>query len=126
MSKREDGASSGEPEAREGLTVEAPNRPAHDVVLRFWLVVTRGPDAGATFTSSGERAVVGTHEGADFVLHDETVSRFHCEIDRATGAAIARDLGSRNGTVVDGVHVEAAHLRDGATLTLGRTELRFE
>jgi two-component system response regulator GlrR len=111
-----------------GLTVtnDPDGRPTHAVVERFWLVVVKGPDAGATFTSAGERAVVGTHESAELVLHDETVSRFHCEIDRSTGTAVARDLGSRNGTVVDGVSILAAHLRGGSTITLGRTELRFE
>ena len=115
-------------EAAAASTVTAvPGKGAtHAVVQRFWLVVTKGPDAGATFTSAEERAVIGTHESADFVLHDETVSRFHCEIDRSGGAAVVRDLGSRNGTVLDGVSVLAAHLRGGATLSFGRTELRFE
>jgi two-component system, NtrC family, response regulator GlrR len=106
-------------------TVDGPARHEHEV-QRFWLVVTQGPDAGATFTSAGERAVIGTHESADLVLKDETVSRFHCEIDRSGGAAVARDLGSRNGTAIDGVAVVAGYLREGSTLLVGRTELRFE
>jgi transcriptional regulator with PAS, ATPase and Fis domain len=108
------------------VTADPGERPTHAIVQRFWLSVVKGPDAGATFTSAGERAVIGTHESADMVLHDETVSRFHCEIDRSTGTAVVRDLGSRNGTVVDGVSVLAAHLRGGSTLSFGRTELRFE
>src|SRR5262245_38577503 len=86
---------------------------AHVHVQQFWLVVTAGPDAGATFTSSAERAVLGTHESADVLLHDETVSRFHCEISVAQGKITIRDLGSRNGTRVNGVSVLAAYLRDG-------------
>jgi two-component system response regulator GlrR len=108
------------------LPIDPDERPTHAVVPRFWLVVSKGPDTGATFTSAGERAVIGTHESADFVLHDETVSRFHCEIDRSAGTAVVRDLGSRNGTVVDGVSILAGHLRGGSTLSFGRTELRFE
>jgi transcriptional regulator with PAS, ATPase and Fis domain len=107
-------------------TADPEERLTHTTVQRFWLVVTKGPDAGATFTSAGERAVVGTHESADFILRDETVSRFHCEISRATGPAVARDLGSRNGTIVDGVSILAGHLRDGCTISLGHTDLRFE
>src|SRR5262249_45092434 len=37
-----------------------------------------------------------------------------------------RDLGSRNGTLIDAVPVREAYLRPGAVLTLGRTQLRFE
>jgi predicted component of type VI protein secretion system len=98
----------------------------HKEVQRFWLTVTAGPDAGASFTSSGERSVIGTHESADLVLHDDTVSRFHCEIDLSSGQPVLRDLESRNGTVVNGLSVLAAHLRDDALLRLGRSELRFK
>jgi transcriptional regulator with PAS, ATPase and Fis domain len=93
---------------------------------RFWLVVTSGPDAGERRASTGERVVVGTHETADLILHDETVSRFHCEVEIAEDRAVLRDLESRNGTVVDGVNVLGAHLKDGSTITVGRTTMRFE
>jgi DNA-binding NtrC family response regulator len=53
------------------------------------------------------------------------VSRFHAEIEVTGGRAILRDLDSRNGVLVDGVPVLQAALRDGAVLTLGRTQLRF-
>ena len=39
---------------------------------------------------------------------------------------LVKDLGSRNGTAVDRVPVLEAPLRDGALLTLGRTQLRFD
>src|ERR1700733_10080174 len=95
------GPPDGDEAAAGALTVTAhpDERPTHAGVHRVWLVVGKGPDTGAPFTSAGERAVIGTHESADFVLHDETVSRFHCEIDRSTGTAVGRDLGSRTGTV---------------------------
>jgi two-component system, NtrC family, response regulator GlrR len=99
---------------------------ARATVQRFWLVVTAGPDAGASFTSGKERAIVGTHSSSDFVLKDDTISRFHCEIDPSGKRPLIRDLGSRNGTQVNGVSVVGAHLRDGSLIRLGRTELRFE
>jgi transcriptional regulator with PAS, ATPase and Fis domain len=89
-------------------------------------MVTAGPDSGKAATSAGERAVIGTHETADLVLTDRTVSRFHCEITLSEGKAVLRDLGSRNGTLVDGVSVMQAHLRSGSSLTLGRTQVRFD
>src|SRR5258706_14949341 len=101
-----------------GTEVDPTDR-AHALVDRFRLVVTSGPDKAKSFVSSGERSVIGTHESADFRLTAETVSRFHCEIDTRTGKAVLRDLGSLNGTFVDGVSVLAANLQPSARITLG-------
>jgi transcriptional regulator with PAS, ATPase and Fis domain len=99
----------------------------HALVKRFSLRVLAGPDAGAICTPESEHVAIGTHPSADLVLRDPTVSRFHCRITRgASGRAVVRDLGSRNGTLVQGVAVIEAPLPDtGATLTLGHTQLRF-
>jgi two-component system response regulator GlrR len=94
-------------------------------VRRFLLRVTAGPDAGTCHTASG-RVVVGTHPSANVQLADPTLSRFHCEIEIVEGRALLRDLGSRNGTFVDGVSVLQAHLRPGAILTLGKSQVRFD
>jgi DNA-binding NtrC family response regulator len=96
------------------------------VVQRFWLLVVDGPDSGATFTSAGERTVIGTYDAADLVLHDSTVSRFHCEIVSGPGRLVLRDLGSLNGTRVNGVAIGAAILASGATVSVGRTQIRFD
>jgi transcriptional regulator with PAS, ATPase and Fis domain len=118
----------GDPAADDSRTTSAvKDRPAdHASVQRFWLRVLTGAQAGTTYHSEAEIVVIGTHDSADFVLEDETVSRFHCEIEVQGGRATVRDLGSRNGTLVDGVSVKEAWLHAGATLTLGTAELRFE
>ena len=90
------------------------------------LRVLEGPDAGATFAARRTPLVLGSGDGCDVVLHDRTVSRFHCEITVDAGHLVVRDLGSANGTTVDGVRVLAAHLRSGATLVLGTTKLVFD
>ncbi len=100
--------------------------PSHALLKGFSLTVRHGADAPAKFESKGERAVVGTHEAADLVLHDPTVSRFHCEISVSDGKVTLRDLESTNGTTVNGVSVLHAHLEPGATIGIGRTELGFE
>jgi len=74
----------------------------------------------------GVRTTIGTSELADVRIDDRTVSRLHCEILVDRGRARIRDLGSRNGTLVDGVEIQDAFLRDGATIKLGSHELRFE
>src|SRR5262249_9418455 len=95
-----------------GLDIEVSDQ-SHALLQRFRLVVAAGPDAGANFVSTGERSVIGTHESADLRLADPTVSRFHCEIDPTSGRPIVRDLGSLNGTVVNGVSILVAHLQEG-------------
>jgi two-component system response regulator GlrR len=87
-------------------------------------VIDHDRDA-APFLFAAERMVIGADPKADLVIDDPAMSRFHCEIRIADGAAIVRDLGSRNGTRVDRVPVIEAPLRDGALLELGRTRLRF-
>jgi transcriptional regulator with PAS, ATPase and Fis domain len=101
-------------------------RPTVRVVGRFRLRVEAGPDAGLEWTSAGGRAVLGTEPSAHVTLKDRTVSRFHCEIVLGDDGPVVRDLGSRNGTLVQGVNVLAARLAPGALLTLGDTRVRFE
>ena len=93
---------------------------------RFRVAVMSGVDAGKQATSAGERVVIGAHESATLVLSDNLISRFHCEIAIEDGRAIVRDLGSKNGTWVDGLSVIVAHLGERAVLTLGTTRLQFE
>ena len=82
-------------------------------------------DEARAFASTSDRAVIGTHESCDVALADRTVSRFHCEIVVRDGRAHLRDLGSKNGTLVDGVSVVEAHLDDGARIAVGQTTMRF-
>lgn len=74
----------------------------------------------------GTRCAIGAHESNDLRLTDTKVSRFHCEIVVDGAEARLRDLGSRNGTTVDGVRVVEAFLRSGSTIRIGATTLRFD
>jgi len=94
---------------------------------RLTIVATDQPALLATSHAfARERLTVGADPRADFVIADPSLSRFHCEVRLVDGATFVRDLGSRNGTFVDRVPVLDAPLRDGAVLTLGRTQLRFD
>ena len=118
--------SSGQPP--DARATESLTRTAADtgLVRRFTLRQLERLGDAAPFTSSSERTVAGTHESADLVLQDPAVSRFHFEIAMGPRGASIRDLGSLNGTSVNGVSVLHAHLRDGAVIEVGRTRLRFE
>ena len=60
------------------------------------------------------------------MLHDPTISRFHCEIGWVDAHVAIKDLGSLNGTTVNGVFVERGRLAGGETLRVGNTAVRFE
>jgi hypothetical protein len=69
--------------------------------------------------------VLGRGDDADVVLDDPGVSRRHAEIRVTTDGphlvATLHDLGSTNGTFVDGERARVVHLAEGSTITLGRT-----
>lgn len=69
--------------------------------------------------------VVGRALDADIVLDDPGVSRRHAEIHLIDGRARVIDLGSTNGTFVDGERVHAGDLTEGSTITVGRTRIVF-
>ncbi len=114
----------GDPTATSPPTTELPSAPAAIRAVR--VEVVSGPDAGACLRGAGERVVIGTHRTADLVLSDRTVSRFHLELAIDGDAVQLRDLGSRNGVLLDGVELEAARLRHPAIVTIGQTELRID
>ena len=107
------------------VPVEQPARD-HALVRRFRLRVVDGEDRKAVFTPAAERTVIGTHASADFVLRDQTVSRFHCELFLGDGGVRVRDLDSRNGTRIGGLAIADAHLAGPATLELGNTRVKIE
>src|SRR4051794_3063780 len=65
--------------------------------------------------------VVGSAEEAELTLNVPCVSRRHCVIEPLDERVIVRDLGSTNGTLVNGVRVAHAELRPGVVLTIGTT-----
>ena len=94
-------------------------------VQTFTLSILEGPEAGSSWTSQSDRTAIGSHGSNDLALTDRTVSRFHCEICLEPSGPVVIDLGSRNGTYVDGVRIKEAWLRDGSTLRIGKTALSF-
>jgi two-component system response regulator GlrR len=73
-----------------------------------------------------ERMVLGSSADVGVVLHDAAVSRLHLELDPRADGLWVRDLGSRNGTYLDGVHVIHACAPPGALLRVGNTQIRIE
>jgi len=65
------------------------------------------------------RVVVGRSRDADFRLDDPNISRRHAVVYWEDGQAFAKDLGSTNGTLLNGRPIESSTLEDGDVLTLG-------
>ena len=59
------------------------------------------------------------------MLSDPSVSRRHAVIRKNQHGYAVYDLGSANGTIVDGVKLSGRSLRDGDTIDLGATVLKF-
>ena len=89
------------------------------------LVVVRGPNAGARFLLDRDRTTVGRHPDCEIFLHDVTVSRRHSEIHRDGNDFELRDLGSLNGTYVNGERTDQRVLESGDELQIGRFKLLF-
>jgi ABC transport system ATP-binding/permease protein len=75
---------------------------------------------------TGSRLVMGRDPANDLVLSDPNVSRFHAELVRRAEHVEVVDLGSRNGTRVDGRLTERAVLEDGAVLGIGAYRIVFD
>ncbi len=68
---------------------------------------------------------IGRERHNHMVVDDPLVSRRHCQIRRGDGEFILEDLGSVNGTFVNGQRIHRHVLRSGDVIRLGRTELTF-
>jgi Protein of unknown function (DUF3662)/FHA domain len=77
-----------------------------------------------TFQLSRAVTRIGRGMDADIKIDDPGVSRHHAEI-RVGSDVILRDLGSTNGTYVNGMLIAEQPLRDGAVITIGSTNLTF-
>jgi len=91
---------------------------------RCALVVLSGKERGRERVIAGDLFRVGKAPDNDLVLDDATVSRAHCEIIRETKGYLLRDLGSTNGTLLDGAEIKEAYLKPGAVITVGNVELK--
>lgn len=89
------------------------------------LIVRRGPNVGARFLLDKDQTVSGRHPEADIFLDDVTVSRQHAEFVRHGMSFEVRDLGSLNGTYLDGVLIDQALLHEGAEVQVGKFRMTF-
>jgi ABC transport system ATP-binding/permease protein len=91
----------------------------------MWTLETNDPSVDSvTFRlPPGSVKTIGRSSGAEFIVDAALVSRLHCQLTATADALQVKDLGSTNGTFVNGRRVKAAELREGDKLSVGRLEL---
>jgi diguanylate cyclase (GGDEF)-like protein len=90
---------------------------------RPYLIVLAGPNVGEMYPVEGVESFVGRGTNATIRLGDDSISRRHVRIVVDGNDVRIEDLGSANGTILNGERVAAAPLRDGDKIQLGSTTI---
>lgn len=116
-----------------GLEVDPSLSPGMFLVSGTFKEVEGGGAVGSLVLSDGSRVpiadrpvTIGRMADCAVVLTDESVSRRHAEVRRQGTHIVVVDLGSTNGTKVNGAGISERRLEDGDEITVGTTRLRFE
>jgi pSer/pThr/pTyr-binding forkhead associated (FHA) protein len=95
--------------------------------LSNWILRGEGDAPLILRLSSGTAKTLGRTARADFIVDAALVSRLHCCFTAdPSGQLIVEDLGSTNGTQVNGKTVDRSLLQPGDKVTVGRVELTVE
>lgn len=91
----------------------------------MWILEASNPTDGiVTFRiPAGSIKTIGRSTAAEFMVDAALVSRLHCQLTASADSLRVKDLESTNGTFVNGKRVQAAELRHGDRLSIGRFEL---
>jgi predicted Zn finger-like uncharacterized protein len=92
---------------------------------RYSLAVILGANAGQIFPVTRPRVVLGRGVTCDIQLQDSEISRRHAMLEIKGDSATVSDLGSTNGTFVDGVRVHSRPIEAHQEFSLGTTTLMF-
>ncbi|MCB9887287.1 MAG: FHA domain-containing protein [Planctomycetes bacterium] len=94
-------------------------------MANYVLEILDGDRAGEVLPVAEQPMRIGRKPGNDVVLADEKTSGVHCEIVREGDRHVLRDLGSTNGTFLDGKRVTELVLTPGDVVTVGRLRVKF-
>lgn len=96
--------------------------------LKSWkasLVVLSGEAAGSEFPLEKPSTSLGRGSEVELTFADEAMSRTHATVEYADGGFRVRDLGSSNGTFLNGDDVQAGDLANGDRIELGEHQFQF-
>jgi pSer/pThr/pTyr-binding forkhead associated (FHA) protein len=107
------------------MAAEAAHKPLAPVPSGASIEVTRGFYEGLELAIDRDWFVIGRGRGADAILADATISRAHAAIGwDARDGFFVQDLGSTNGTLVNGERQKRGALRNGDQIQIGKLVLR--
>jgi predicted component of type VI protein secretion system len=96
------------------------------ITLATRLVVIDGAQAGMSVELGARTATIGRAADSTLVLSDDYVSHHHARLTPSPGGWILTDLDSTNGTIVDGMRIEApVALATGKRFIIGRTSVEL-
>jgi len=116
---------------RDGQTRKLKSSPGTGGIQEFLakfeakLVVVAGAGAGTEFILDQEMRTIGRGPGVDLAFDNPDMSRQHAVIEFAGGGFRVRDLGSTNGTVVNGAPAQTAELQHGDRMQFGNQTLQL-
>jgi hypothetical protein len=99
---------------------------APDSARRAYLLVSTRGSRPVQFDLGGPLIGIGRASDNDVIVDDPMVSRHHCQLRLQHGAYSLTDLGSRNGSFVNGQPVTQIALGPGDRITIGDTEIEFQ
>ena len=95
--------------------------------MDYQLVVIRGRSTTQTVKLSNGVTIVGRQDGCQLRISSTQVSRRHCQLFEQKGQLLVKDLGSANGTFVNGRKInEPQPLKAGDELAVGQVKFRIE
>jgi DNA-binding NtrC family response regulator len=89
------------------------------------LLIVKGPDRGEAIAVGEGAITLGSGGGSDVLLSDPTVSRRHLGVEPGPEGVVLRDLGSTNGSYVQGSRFQELTLGFGTEVTIGQTVLKY-
>jgi len=89
------------------------------------LVMKSGPVPGKIYPIEKSEMYLGREAGNDIFINEPEVSRRHARLTLQSGNYILEDLGSTNGTRLNGKTVQSRELADGDKITIGTTVIEF-
>jgi pSer/pThr/pTyr-binding forkhead associated (FHA) protein len=97
-----------------------------DSAVRAYLLVSSEGSPSVQFDLGGALISIGRASDNDVIVDDAQVSRHHCQLKLQHGAYSFADLGSRNGSAVNGQPVNEVALGPGDVIRIGATEIEFQ
>jgi len=108
------------------LIITQPGPCGQMLIKKAKLLVVSGGLQGREFILDKDAFTIGSSPDNDLQLPDDTVSKGHCEIEMTPDDGyVVRDVGSTNGTYVNGVRVSEAYLGQGTEIQLGKARIVF-